>query len=134
MAGSIDTFVADASFVLASLLPDEESPESDEIIGQYLDGELELTSSDIFNLEVLNGLISAQLSKRITKTECYDLAERFIKLRINCEDIDNYKTFLISQETGLSVYDASYVWLARSKNVPLLSLDRRMKKLAAKNK
>lgn len=132
MAGNIDTFVVDASFILASLLPDEKSPKSDEVVRRYADKEINLISSAIFNLEVLNGLKSQQLRRRITRKECYGLAKEFLKIGITCEDVDDYETFLLSQKTGLSVYDASYLWLARSKNVLLLSLDRRMIKLAAK--
>lgn len=132
MAGNIDTFVVDASFILASLLPDEKSPESDEVVRRYLKREIQIVSSPIFNLEILNSLKAAKLSKRISSQGCLDFARQFLKLKIICEDIDVFQTFLLALETDLTLYDASYVWLARSKNVPLLSLDRRMVKLAAK--
>lgn len=131
MAASINTFVVDASFILASLFPDEPSPGSDTVIGKYLDKEIELISSWIFELEVLNGLRAAQLSKRIGPKQGLNLAERFLKLGIKCQDIDPYETLKLSQETNLTVYDASYVWLARSKRVPLLTQDRKMMRLAA---
>lgn len=130
MAGNIDSFVIDASFILANLLPDEQSQEADEIIRSYRNGEVYLISSAIFNLEVLNGLKSQQLRRRITKEKCFELAKTFLEIGISCEDVDDYETFIISQKLGLTVYDASYVWLAKSKDIPLLSLDRRMKKLA----
>lgn len=131
MAGNTDTFVTDASFIIAYLLPNEKSSESDEFILKYRNQEIKLISSAIFNLEVLNGLNAAELSKRVTSQECVDIAKRFIKLGIVCEDIDDYETFLLAQKTNLTVYDASYVWLAKSKKTPLLSLDKRMMKLAA---
>ena len=40
MAAGINTFVVDASFILASLFPDEPSPESDTVIRKYLDNEI----------------------------------------------------------------------------------------------
>lgn len=133
MAGNIDTYVVDASFVLASLLPDEESPESDKFIIKYRNKEIKLISAPIFNLEVLNGLRAAKLSKRIkTMDEPKIFVERFIKLGIECFDVNLVETFLISEEKNLTVYDASYVWLAKSKNLPLLSLDKKMTKLAVK--
>lgn len=131
MVGNTDTFVVDASFALAYLLPDEESPESDKFILKYRNQEIKLISSAIFNLEVLNGLTAAKLSKRVKDQQCLDLAKRFMKIGVVCEDIDDYEVFLLAQKINLSVYDASYVWLAKSKNVSLLSVDKRMKKLAA---
>ena len=130
MAASINTFVVDASFILAGLFPDELSPGSDTVIEKYLDKEIELISSLIFEFEVLNGLRAAQLSRRIGESLCLDLAERFLKLEIKCWDIDPYETLKLSLETKLTVYDASYVYLAKSKAVPLLTLDRKMKRLA----
>ena len=130
MAAKIKTFVVDASFVLSSLLPDEKSPEADKLLGRYVAGEIDLVSTNVFELEVFNGLRSAILQNRIAKRDALAIAERFLKLSISCEGIDPYRAFLIAQKENLSVYDASYVFLARSKNLPLLTLDRRMARLA----
>ncbi len=130
MAAGINTFVVDASFILASLFPDELSPESDTVIGKYLDNEIGLISSSIFELEVLNGLRAAQLSKRIELDLCLALAQRFLKLSIRCEEVDLYETLKLAQRGNVTVYDASYIWLAKSKGVPLLTIDRLMKRLA----
>ena len=46
MAAGINTFVVDASFILAGLFPDELSPGSDTVIEKYLDKEIELISSN----------------------------------------------------------------------------------------
>lgn len=130
MAASINTFVVDASFILASLFPDEPSPESDTVIRKYLESEIKLISSPIFELEVLNGLRAAQLSKRIELDLCLSLAQRFLKLSIFCEEVDSYEVLRLAQQLNLTVYDASYVYLARSKTMPLLAHDRRMRRLA----
>lgn len=130
MGGSIKIYVIDASFILASLLPDEKSLEVDEIVNRYLNRELKLISSSIFNLEVLNSLKAAKISKRIDSRQCLLLAERFLKLGIKCYEVDSYQTLLLADKANLSVYDAAYVYLARSKKTSLLTLDARLKKLA----
>ncbi|OGD94986.1 hypothetical protein A3F02_03720 [Candidatus Curtissbacteria bacterium RIFCSPHIGHO2_12_FULL_38_9b] len=130
MAASIKSFVVDASFVLSSLLPDEKSPETDKLLRKYVTGEINLLSTSVFELEVFNGLRSAILQKRVLEGDATTIAEKFLKLRISCENIDSYEAFLIAKKENLSVYDASYVFLARSKRVPLLTLDSRLEKLA----
>lgn len=130
MVGNFKSFVIDASYVLSSLFPDEESPEGDQIIKQYLEEAVDLISAPIFNLEVLNGLRSATISKRITSKEADNLALQFLKLGIPLLDGDLYQIFLLAKKKNLSVYDASYVYLARIKRVPLLTLDKKLRKLA----
>ena len=130
MAVNIKTFVIDASFVLSSLLPDEKSPEADKLLRKYVIGEINLVSTNGFELEVFNGFRSAILQNRITRGGALAIAEKFLKLRISCENVDSYESFLIAEKKNLSVYDAAYVFLARSKNVPLLSLDKKLANLA----
>jgi predicted nucleic acid-binding protein len=45
---------------------------------------------------------------------------------INWQAIDAVDTVLVAQATGLSVYDASYVWLAGSLGADLVTLDERL--------
>lgn len=132
MAVNIKSFVVDASFVLSSLLPDEESPAADKLIRGHINGEVELVSTNVFELEVFNGVRSAILQKRIAREDGLVISEKFLKLEIACEDVDVYEAFLLALGEKLSVYDASYLFLAREKNVPLLTLDKRLEKLASK--
>ncbi|MBI2327619.1 type II toxin-antitoxin system VapC family toxin [Candidatus Curtissbacteria bacterium] len=134
MVVSIKAFVIDASFVLSSLLPDEESPEADKLLKKFVIGEIDLVSTNVFELEVFNGFRSAILQKRVSSENVLAIAERFLKLGISCENIDSYGAFLISQKENLSVYDASYVWLARSKNFPLLTLDAKLRRILSEHR
>jgi len=54
MVASIKAFVIDASFVLSSLLPDEEFPEADKLLKKFVIGEIDLVSTNVFELEVFN--------------------------------------------------------------------------------
>ena len=130
MVANIKTFVVDASFVLSSLLPDEKSPKADKLLKKYVAGEINLISTNVFELEVFNGFRSAILQNRITRSDALEIAEKFLKLSISCENVDSFESFLIAHKKNLSVYDAAYVFLARSKNVTLLSLDKKLTTLA----
>ena len=46
-------------------------------------------------------------------------------LDLNYRDVDHRAIVKLGLETNLTAYDASYVWLARSLQMPLVSLDRR---------
>jgi len=81
-----------------------------------------------------NGFRSAILQKRVSSENVLAIAERFLKLGISCENIDSYGAFLIAQKENLSVYDASYVWLARSKNFPLLTLDVKLRRILSEHR
>lgn len=48
------------------------------------------------------------------------------RLSIDRYGVDSETTLLLAEETGLSVYDASYLWLARSLRADLVTLDRRL--------
>ena len=69
------------------------------------------------------------LRRRITKFSASGLLSEFFRLKITFEEIEYEKMFLLSLKADLSVYDASYVFLARSKSVPLLTLDKKLKNL-----
>lgn len=47
-------------------------------------------------------------------------------LSVDRYGVDAEATILIAEETGLSIYDASYLWLARVLRAELVTLDRRL--------
>lgn len=122
-------FVLDASFVLAYLLPDENSEPVKDLFNQYVSGQIQFFASQILPLEVLNGLKSALKSKRINLTQAQILIQDYTKLNIRILTIDLLKTLEIAREKDLSVYDASYLYLAKETHSPLLTLDEKLKKL-----
>jgi predicted nucleic acid-binding protein len=48
---------------------------------------------------------------------------RFASMTIDLRDVDARDIFQIVQKSGLSAYDASYLWLARELGVELVTLD-----------
>src|SRR3990167_1117700 len=121
--------VLDASFILAFLLPDEDIAEVEETFKKFHQKEIQLLSSALLPFEVFNCLKTALLRKRIEFKLASGLGEKFLQLDIKLEEVDFTESFKLSQKANLSFYDASYVYLARSKGVPLLTLDVRMKHL-----
>ena len=130
MAEDSNLAVVDASFILAFLLPDEDIPEVNKTIWLFKQKALDLTSCYLFPFEVFNCLKTAVARKRISAGLASELGNTFLDLDIECEVINFAETFRISEIAGLSFYDASYVYLARSRRISLLTLDSRLKRLA----
>jgi len=131
MAGDFNSAVIDASFILTFLLPDEDIPEVNKTIWLYRRKALDLISCYLFPFEVFNCLRTAIFRKRISGRLASDLGNTFLKLDIKCEVINFEEALKIAEKANLSFYDASYLWLARSKNLPLLTLDDRLRRLGS---
>lgn len=50
----------------------------------------------------------------------------FDRLSIEIAAVDRIAVVSVSEETGLTAYDASYLWLARQLNAELVTLDKRL--------
>lgn len=119
--------VIDASVVLALLLPDEKiKPKAQKILELHSQGKLDFLSASLLNFEVLNGIKSAVLSKRIKPEIATKLANHFLDLKIIKKKINFEKAFKYSLSLSISVYDAAYLVLARRANVPLLTTDKKL--------
>lgn len=49
-----------------------------------------------------------------------------LSLDINWTEVDHYQALKLALETGLTTYDASYLYLARSLDIPLVTFDERL--------
>ena len=125
--------IVDASFILDFLLPDEQSVYVIKTLEEYKEGTMSFIAPIILPFEVINGLKYAVESKRIKESIALELLEIFLKLDIGLLQINLKKTLLISLKKELSIYDASYLYLAENLNLPLLTLDKKLRKLASRN-
>ncbi|MBU1085701.1 MAG: type II toxin-antitoxin system VapC family toxin [Candidatus Beckwithbacteria bacterium] len=125
--------VIDASAILSILFTDEKTPQFLKIhITQFSQGRLKLLAPIILKYEVANSIKSAVLQKRITENIAIKLLEKFLLLPISYpKKIDYRLTLSLAIKHKLSVYDASYLQLAKSKRYPLLTLDKNLKRLAS---
>jgi predicted nucleic acid-binding protein len=60
--------------------------------------------------------------------------EASTKLVIEQVEVEHAEVIALAEETGLSTYDASYLWLARETGGPLVTLDVKLGKAADKEK
>lgn len=84
--------------------------------------------------EVCNALAVGVRRNRLTDAaaaEAVDLLSSVPVRIVQLGWLDMRSAFRIAGEHGLSVYDASYLYLARHTELPLLTLDKRMKEAAA---
>jgi len=117
------TFVVDASFVLAYLLPDEKDKNVGKMFSKFEKNQIAFISSHLLAFEVSNGLRSAVLQGRQEAKAARLLLDSFLNMGIIFEKINGKEVFDLSLEKSISIYDASYAWLAKSKKIKLLTLD-----------
>lgn len=123
--------ILDASFFLSYLLPDEEQANK-EVFQKIIGGQATLLEPHLFCLEVLNALLSAHKSKRISASELKNLVSKFSKLT-NIEyslQINQNKVVALALKNHLSIYDAIYLYLKEESGCPLYSLDEKLLKSA----
>ena len=119
--------VVDCSAIAALVFGE---PDGDKMAAR-LTGAL-LAAPALFDLE----LASVCLKKRRREPE---QAERFLEsfaasgaLGIALHAVDVQGALSLAECHGLSIYDASYLWLARHLSAPLVTLDRRLAEAAAR--
>ncbi|MDO8638219.1 MAG: type II toxin-antitoxin system VapC family toxin [Candidatus Daviesbacteria bacterium] len=127
MAGNVKTkLVIDASFALAFILPDEYNPEVNNYFNQFKAVTIQFISSPLLMFEVTNGLLLALKRNHVNKKYCEERLEELSNYKIEIEKIDFTETFSLAQKHNLTCYDASYLYLAQSQNLPLLTLDKHL--------
>lgn len=120
------SFVVDASFVISFLLPDEYNLKVTDYFHQFQEGTLQFISSPLLSFEVANGLILALRRKRINRSYCLKRLEEFLEYNIKIRKVDCVDACSLAQKYNLTFYDASYLYLAQSQNLPLLTLDKHL--------
>lgn len=133
MTVNFNNFVIDASAILALLLPDEEnSKKAKNLLKIIVSAKNRLFAPKLLEFEVGNALRSAFLSKRIVYGSLEKLINNFKRIPIIFTDINTVKTMELAVKLGISFYDASYIYLAKSNKRKLLTLDHSLEKMAEK--
>ena len=113
--------VVDASAVVA-LLFNETTRES--VVARLRDCSLHAPA--LLRFEVANACLKkmrAVPSEREALLEAFSLLDA---LAIELQTIDLEQALAVAERTALSVYDASYLWLARALDAELVTLDYRL--------
>ena len=121
--------VVDTSFVLAYLLPDEKERSVEEMFSKFEESKVSFISPYLLTFEIINGLRSAVMQKRQSTKAAEILLGAFMNMGILFEKIDEKEVMLLALQKNITGYDASYVWLAKSKKTKLLTLDERLLRL-----
>jgi predicted nucleic acid-binding protein len=123
-------YVLDASIALAWLLPDEASKEADALATRLTDDHAAVPA--IWPLEIGNALLTAERRGRLSRKERERGLEALSALPIFIESPANLSSLAgvitIAADHNLSVYDASYLFLAKERALPLATVDQRMRK------
>ncbi len=116
-----DIKVVDASAVAAILFGEPEA----EAIAERLTG-ARLAAPSLLDYELANVClikIRRQPAQREALRAALRLAQR---LKVEIVAVDQAATLDLAEATGLTAYDASYLWLARSLDGELVTLDRKL--------
>ena len=128
-AENTKSIVVDASFILAFLLPDE-AFFAEAVFDQLEKGEIQFFSTQLLPFEVLNSIKVAIKRKRLAINLANRLVRKFFELKIELLPVNYQESFSLAIKENLTVYDAGYLWLAKSKKVKLQTLDQQLKKFA----
>ncbi len=124
--------VLDASVTLAWAFRDEDSPYALGVLRAL--HQMRAWVPPIWPLEIANALLVAQRRQRLLPHEGPEFLAYLAQLPITVHDIPKRQTwravFPLAQEEGLSIYDASYLYLALRFNLPLATQDRRLQQAA----
>ncbi len=112
------TLVVDASAISAIVFGEEEGA----TIAAHIDGE-SLIAPTLFDYEMAN--IGWKKVRRHPDKHATLVAamSRVPSLQITKVAVPLDELFALATETGLTAYDASYLWLARSQDLELVTLD-----------
>jgi len=121
-------FVLDASVTAAWLLPDHASEATQRLYARIRRDELDPQAPNLWQWECGNLIASGVNAGRIPHGSVEGLwgVLEAIRHRVELHELApaQHKAVLdVALETGLPVYDAAYLWLARSLKLPLATFD-----------
>lgn len=121
-------FVVDNSVVMAWTFEDEANPYADAILEKLSESSAIVPS--IWPLEVVNVLLVAERRRRLKQADSVRFITLLSQLPIFVEqewpDNRMEELLAVGRANNLSSYDASYLYLAMRKGLPIATLDRKL--------
>ena len=123
-----EAFVLDASVTATWLLPDEHTDASARAFARIRSGLVDVQAPDLWLFECANIIANSVRRKRVAAADAMlvwsvlDAVRSRVEL-VRLEPGQVRACLALSIELGLTVYDATYLWLASSLGLPLLTHD-----------
>ena len=133
----VGLLVMDCSMIAAGMLPDEHDHYADQVLDIAGISPQKIIVPSLFFSELNNVLLISLRRKRISREIWLDLILLVENLRFTV-DMDSSSSSavrriaLLAVESGLSIYDATYLELALRRNAQLATLDEQLKRAAQK--
>jgi len=118
--------VLDASVILKWYLLDEMyGQKALDLLHRFIMKELTILSPSLLEYEVINGLIIAQKRGRIKEEKILMAIEGFFDLQIDLRDLSHFyqRSLKYCRVYNRSLYDASYLAMAETEGIPLITAD-----------
>ena len=123
-------FVLDSSVALAWVLPDESNPSIDRLCDRLTDDIAVVPP--VWPLEIGNVLQVAVKRGRLNSKDMGRVIKELRALPIEIDATSTERSFeetlALAQKYDLTTYDASYVELAQRRDVPMATLDHKLRK------
>ena len=132
---SIPAVVLDASVAAAWLLPDEASEASRRVYVRTRRGSLVLHAPELWLWECGSIIASGVKRRRLTPEDALLTWSVLDAIRVRVElaapaPAQLRAALVLGLDHGVSLYDAAYLWLAKSLSLPLLTIDRALARAA----
>lgn len=118
--------VVDASALVALLL---QEPEAKAVAERLNDSTL--IAPSLLGFEVANACLSKYRRHPGLGDFIWTAFRRRERLQIESAEVDHVEVLALAVRSGLTAYDASYLWLARTLGAELVTLDRKLAQSAA---
>jgi len=129
----VSLFVLDASVTVAWCFEDEATDYTDRALDALIAGQ-QAAVPPLWFYETANVLLGAMRTKRLTAAKVTSFLQHLLTFAITVDSESPQRVFpeglALAEAHGLTVYDAAYLELALRKGVPLLTVDRDLKKAA----
>jgi predicted nucleic acid-binding protein len=120
--------VIDASVVIKAYVPEILSEKAEEVMSRVADGELVLLAPDLLYSETGNILWKKRRLHELTLAEADEIVDAIIALPIRIEASRPVMPLAvaIAMQSGITVYDAMYVAVARIYETRMITADKKL--------
>ncbi len=122
-------FVVDACVALKWSLRDEgEVDQADVLLNDLIDGKIQLLAPTLLDYEITNALKMSVVRGRINELDAIQALKDYWAYSIERHDFSLIQllTFQLSNKHQRSVYDATYMALAQSQGIELITGDKKL--------